>query len=101
MTTDTRATEVAALLARLAELMTEDRHTPTPQLPPRPMSERILLTIEEAAEQLGIGRTLMYKLISNGEIDSIRIGRLCRVPTTAIQNYAHGLVSENQTNDAA
>lgn len=55
------------------------------------MPERVLLTVEEAAEQLGIGRTLTYKLISNGEIESIRIGRLRRVPTSAIQDYARRL----------
>ncbi|MGH3972430.1 MAG: excisionase family DNA-binding protein [Pseudonocardiaceae bacterium] len=102
MTTDTRATEIATLLARLAELMTtENRHAETPQPPTRPISERVLLTIEEAAEQLGIGRTLMYKLISNGEIESIHIGRLRRVPTAAIQNYAHRLIGDGPTGHAA
>lgn len=91
MTTNARATEIANLLGRLAELMTEEQHATTPQPPARQMPERVLLTIEEAAEQLGIGRTLMYKLIGNGEIESIHIGRLRRVPTTAIQDYARRL----------
>lgn len=91
MTTDARTTEIATLLARLTELMSEVRQAEAPQPPARQLPQRVLLTIEEAAEQLGIGRTLMYKLIGNGEIDSIRIGRLRRVPTAAIQDYARRL----------
>lgn len=48
---------------------------------------RLVLTIEEAAERLGIGRTLMYALVSAGEVESVRIGRLRRVPTDALDDY--------------
>jgi len=91
VTTDTRAAELATLLGRLLEVMSDCRRSEPPKPPPRSMPERLLLTVEEAAEQLGIGRTLAYKLISSGEIESIRIGRLRRVPTTAIQDYARRL----------
>lgn len=50
-------------------------------------SLRLVLTIEEAAERLGIGRTLMYALVSAGEVESVRIGRLRRVPTDALDAY--------------
>ncbi len=99
--TDTRATELAALLGRLAELMSDGQRSASPQPSPRPMPERVLLTVEEAAEQLGIGRTLTYKLISSGEIESIRIGRLRRVPTVAIQDYARRLSSNGPSGHAA
>lgn len=48
---------------------------------------RLVLTIEEAAERLGIGRTLMYALVSAGEVESVRIGRLRRVPVDALDTY--------------
>lgn len=48
---------------------------------------RLVLTIEEAVERLGIGRTLMYALVSAGEVESVRIGRLRRVPTDALDDY--------------
>ena len=48
---------------------------------------RLVLTIEEAAERLGVGRTLMYALVSSGEVESVRIGRLRRVPTDALDAY--------------
>lgn len=99
MTTDTRTTEIADLLSRLAELMTDQ--TPEDAPTPRAMPERVLLTVEEAAEQLGIGRTLTYALIRSGEIESVRIGRLRRLPTTAIQDYARRLVNDGSTGHAA
>lgn len=48
---------------------------------------RIVLTVEEAAERLGIGRTLMYALVTAGEVESVRIGRLRRIPTDALDTY--------------
>lgn len=97
----TRATEIAALLAQLAVIMSEQSVTTDKPPVSRPMPARMLLTVEEAAEQLGIGRTLLYKLITRGEIESIRIGRLRRVPTAAIQDYARGLSDERLSGQAA
>ncbi len=48
---------------------------------------RLVLTIEEAAQRLGIGRTLMYALVKAGEIESVSIGRLRRIPTDALDDY--------------
>jgi excisionase family DNA binding protein len=52
---------------------------------------RLVLTVEEAADRLGIGRTLMYALITTGEVESVRIGRLRRIPAAALENYVKGL----------
>lgn len=56
---------------------------------------RLLLTVPEAARRLGIGRTLMYELISTGQIASVRVGRLRRVRPTDLEAYANSLVAEN------
>jgi excisionase family DNA binding protein len=45
---------------------------------------RLLLSVEEAAERLGIGRSLMYELISGGQVASIRVGRLRRIAPEAL-----------------
>ncbi|MEV6590971.1 helix-turn-helix domain-containing protein [Streptomyces acidicola] len=45
------------------------------------------LTVEEAARRLGVGRTTMYALIASGEVQSVRIGRLRRVPADALAAY--------------
>ena len=50
-------------------------------------SDRMLLTVEEAAEQLGVGRSTMYQLIAAGLIDTIRIGRLRRIEPAALATY--------------
>ncbi len=49
---------------------------------------KILLTVEQAAERLNIGRTLFYSLISTGEINTVRIGRLRRVHPDDLDAYA-------------
>lgn len=52
---------------------------------------RLVLTVEEAADRLGIGRTLMYALVAAGEVESVRIGRLRRIPTDALDSYVSTL----------
>jgi excisionase family DNA binding protein len=47
----------------------------------------LVLTVEEAADRLGVGRTLMYSLVSSGAIESVRIGRLRRVPADALVTF--------------
>ena len=41
----------------------------------------------EAARRLGIGRTLMYELLDAGEVLSVYIGRLHRVPVDALDDF--------------
>lgn len=47
----------------------------------------MLLTIPEAAEQLRTGRTLIYELISAGELEVVHIGRASRVPVEALRDF--------------
>jgi excisionase family DNA binding protein len=42
----------------------------------------------------------MFKLIRTGEIESVQIGRLRRIPASEIQNYAARLAT-GDTNKAA
>ncbi|MFE9744053.1 excisionase family DNA-binding protein [Saccharothrix saharensis] len=58
--------------------------------------EYIVLTVEQAAKRLNIGRTLMYALVSNGEVESVLIGRLRRIPLDALTRYIARL-SDNGT----
>jgi excisionase family DNA binding protein len=59
-------------------LMSEQVVAPAPKL---------ALTPEEAAEALGISRSQMYLLIARDDVASITIGRLRRVPVTALQEF--------------
>ncbi|MFE6421548.1 helix-turn-helix domain-containing protein [Streptomyces enissocaesilis] len=47
----------------------------------------VLLTVEEAARCLRIGRTTCYALIRTGELESLTIGGLRRVPADAPAAY--------------
>lgn len=54
----------------------DEHHAPT-----------LLLRIEEAALRLGIGRSSMYRLVMTGEVESVHIGTLHRVPAPCLQEY--------------
>ncbi|HKR52337.1 MAG TPA: excisionase family DNA-binding protein [Pseudonocardiaceae bacterium] len=63
---------------------------------------RLLLTVEEAAQRLAIGRTLMYALVKHGEVESVQIGRLRRIPADALPRYLQQLrATSPQLDDSA
>jgi excisionase family DNA binding protein len=81
--------------------------TPRTAVPidPKPIDERrptgehvprVLLTVEAAAEQLSISRTMMFALIKAGEVTSVRVGRLRRIPAVELDVYARRLVAEQR-----
>jgi excisionase family DNA binding protein len=78
--------------------MTTDPRCEAAEIPPEPL--RLVLTIEQAARRLGIGRTLMYSLVMSGEIESVTIGRLRRIPIEALTEYVTKL-RETQRDDQA
>jgi excisionase family DNA binding protein len=51
----------------------------------------LLLRVEEAALRLGIGRTSMYRLVMSGEVESVLIGGLRRVPAPCLEEYVDRL----------
>lgn len=51
------------------------------------VNERLLLTVEEAAQHLGIGRTLAWQLVQKGELPVVRLGRCVRVPRRALEEW--------------
>ena len=54
---------------------------------------KLLLTVEEAANRLGIGRTVMYRLVSSGAVESVTLGRLRRVPSECLDEFVAALRS--------
>ncbi|MFH8870212.1 helix-turn-helix domain-containing protein [Streptomyces griseus] len=45
------------------------------------------LTVAEAATQIGIGRTKLYEYVTSGEITSVKIGSLRRIPAEAVNDF--------------
>lgn len=48
---------------------------------------RLMLTVREAAEILHVGRSTVYSLMDSGELESVHIGRLRRIPMQAVTDY--------------
>jgi excisionase family DNA binding protein len=48
---------------------------------------KVLLTVEEVAEAMGLGRTYVYELVMRREIRSIKLGRKRRIPVTALNEF--------------
>lgn len=72
---------------------TELSPNPAESPSPPPSVSRLLLTIREAADVLGVGRTTIYDLIANDELEVVHIGRSARVPVAAIDEFVGRLRS--------
>lgn len=49
--------------------------------------DKLLLTPEEAAEALSVGRSKLYELLSDGLLDSVRVGACRRIPVTSLIDF--------------
>jgi excisionase family DNA binding protein len=47
----------------------------------------LLVTVEEAARLLGIGRTTMFGLIGSGEIKSVRLGKRRLISRKSLEQF--------------
>lgn len=61
--------------------------------PPRGLmaADRLLLTAEEAANVLRVGRTTVYALMKSGELRPLHIGRSCRISQAELDRYVRRL----------
>jgi excisionase family DNA binding protein len=57
-----------------------DSHGPSPD-------GKVLLSVEEAASAMSLGRSFIYELVMRKEIASIKVGRMRRIPMTALQDF--------------
>ena len=55
---------------------------------------KLLLTVDEAARRLGIGRSHAYIFVMKGEIPSVKIGRSRRIPADLLDGFVERLKSE-------
>lgn len=54
----------------------------------------ILITVQDTAAMLSIGRTAAWELVRKHKIKSIKIGRTRRVPIAAVQEYIARLLED-------
>ena len=50
-----------------------------------------LLTVQEAMQRLKIGRTYLYKLIGDGDLHTVRLGRSVRIREAELDGYIRSL----------
>ena len=58
--------------------------------------DKLLLTPEEAARALSIGRTKLYRLLATSQLHSVRIDGSHRVTAAAIEEFVGRLVRDRE-----
>ena len=54
-------------------------------------NQSLLVTVEEAARLLGVGRTTMFELIGRGEVKSVRLGRRRLIARKSLESFVEEL----------
>ncbi len=60
------------------------RNTQVPGVSP---DMKLLLSVDEAAAAMSLGRSLVYNLVMCQQIASIKVGRMRRIPVAALQEF--------------
>ncbi len=61
------------------------------------MMDALFVSPEQAFEMLGVGRAKGYQMIKAGELPSIKIGRLRRIPVAQLREWVETRVDEEGT----
>ena len=64
------------------------------------MAEKLVLTVREAADILGISDDLVYKLTACGEIPCLHLGRRRVIPMRAINEMLERSMAESRSASA-
>jgi excisionase family DNA binding protein len=61
----------------------------------------LVYTMAEAAEALGVSRTKLYRLVGDGTIPSLRIGKSRRIRRDSLVDLVGKLEQQNETDRGA
>jgi len=56
-------------------------------MPERPLAEVRVLTVAEAASSMRGSKMTIYRLVHQGDLPAVRVGRSFRVPEQAVNDY--------------
>jgi excisionase family DNA binding protein len=56
-------------------------------------TEKLFYKLDEVAELTGIGRTRLFKLIGEGELASVKVGKSRLVPAASLEAFAAKLAA--------
>jgi excisionase family DNA binding protein len=85
---------VQAGVAPMGQRPMVGRPVPPQAMPGRPMVQRpaprpavSFLTVAEVAAIMRVSKMTVYRLVHNGEMAAVRVGRSFRVPEPAVRDY--------------
>jgi excisionase family DNA binding protein len=55
---------------------------------------KVLVSVDEAAELLSVGRTVVYRLVARNEVRSIKVGRTRRIVVASLHEYVGRLLEQ-------
>lgn len=64
----------------------------------RQPSPKLLLDVREVGEALGCGKTYVYDLIASGELPTVKLGRLTRIPAFALAEFVDRKLGPSRSN---
>ncbi len=67
------------------------------ELPRHEAIPRLLVTVSEAAETLGLSRSTVYSLMDSGQLESRKIGASRRIPVAALEDYVNRRTEQSCT----
>ena len=68
------------------------KHT---KIPPEGMAEmKVLVSVDEAAAMLSLGRTLVWELVRKKELQSVKVGRTRRILVSSVHEYVEKLMTQ-------
>jgi excisionase family DNA binding protein len=68
------------------------KHT---KIPPEGMAEmKVLVSVDEAAAMLSLGRTLVWELVRKKELRSVKVGRTRRILVSSVHEYVERLMTQ-------
>lgn len=81
-------TDTAARLNRLADELERQQDGASTLGPNLETGKKVLLSVVEAAEALGVSRPTLYKLIRRDDFPSVRIGSRALINAKKLQDWA-------------
>jgi excisionase family DNA binding protein len=64
--------------------------------PQHTWTDRPLLSVREAADNIGLSRSTLYQLIKSGDVNSVTVGSRRLVPAAELERFVASLI-ESQT----
>ena len=59
------------------------------------LETKLLLSVDKAATLMSLGRSTVYDLVMRQQIASIKVGRMRRIPVSALREYVQKRLTED------